>query len=72
MTWHYQVIKYPKFYGLVEMFDMGKASPLKKRYGFTDVVWVADTKEELIKDLEMMLKDARKYRTISSKRAGLA
>jgi len=59
MSWHYQIRK--------RVIDKEEVFDIVERYSNPDV-WtvegmkpVGDTKEEIIRDLEMMLADAKKY-----------
>lgn len=57
-TWHYQIQEYDdkgqKYYQIIEVYSHGA----KTENGVTPM---GETPEQLIQDLERMLKDAKKY-----------
>ena len=55
MTWHYVAVKRDGCYYVGERYS---------RFGVVPkIVPMGDTKKQLIKDLEMMLEDVKRYRT---------
>lgn len=62
MAWHYQVIKHTDKYGthfeIAEVFTGGMRTGSMKPYG--------ESRAELIRTLERMLKDAKRYRTLDT------
>lgn len=78
--WHYQVIKYKDGYGIsekstlhdVEVIEKGKLVLKKGKHDlYTDNLLTDkyESVEDLVHNLKLMLKDAKKYRPVSEKKA---
>lgn len=59
--WHYQIVKFPEHYQLVEIIDMGE---LGKRYVVLEDI-VGQNKKDLVHTLTMMLEDIAEYGVMS-------
>lgn len=68
MSWHYQIRSQPSGDGTV--YDIVEVYTRPFGYTVTGVAPVADSRGGLIKTLELMLRDAKKYRTITEKERG--
>lgn len=68
MSWHYQIRSQPS--GNVTVYDIVEVYTKPFGYTMTGVAPVAESRGGLIKTLELMLRDAKKYRTITEKKTG--
>lgn len=69
MTWHYCIRRRPLedsvWYDIVEFYDGGKGQKCWTIEGMTPG---SETRKGLIETLEMMLKDAKHYKTVVDKK----
>ena len=64
--WHYQIIKFPTHYELVEKVTFNNKSD-----GYTDALLVGESVEDIEQQLAMMSNDIKHYPVLTAKQAHL-